>query len=564
MQHLPERFKRATATKRGKIITFTLLALVISGIAGGIFYWNLHKKQIIRGELEHALRKKTGGLYVLNYDSLRLDEIAGDLSVKNIRLVYDSAKFAAQLASGDAPPLLVQVTIPSLEVSGVKTPRALLENEILGKKIHIRDPEIEIIYTNAGKDSMRNIPTREVYEQILGNLTRIKVDTVEISNAVVTTRTMKTGKVNLSVKSMSLLLRDVAIDSIANEDSSRLLFSKNVNLRAASIWWPSADKLYHYSSDNIEIDSDARTVKAGNFSMIPQLGEAAFVNSFKFQKDRFDFLLKDIHLQSLDMTELFNERIIADSLYVGNAQFKIYRDNLKPHDTRSRVGKYPQQVLEKLPVDINVIHAWLPNCFVEYKERNPRSKQAGKIQFRNTSARLSNLTNMKNVIAKNNLLEADVTSRFLGKASFNVNWKFYLGDAKGKFKISGTLGPMGLKDANPVIVPLGPAKIEDGKLDKLEFKLAGNDYRIDGRVEMLYKDLKVSVLELDKGAKELDRKSLTSLVANFIIKNDNPVKDKEDPRVAEVAMDRDPQRSVFHLVWKAIFKGIKETAGIKK
>ena len=30
--------------------------------------------------------KKPGGLYILKYDTLRLDEVAGDLSVANLRL----------------------------------------------------------------------------------------------------------------------------------------------------------------------------------------------------------------------------------------------------------------------------------------------------------------------------------------------------------------------------------------------------------------------------------------------------------------------------------------------
>ena len=37
-------------------------------------------------------------------------------------------------------------------------------------------------------------PTKEVYEQVLGDLNMIKVDTVEISGAQIITRNMKTGK----------------------------------------------------------------------------------------------------------------------------------------------------------------------------------------------------------------------------------------------------------------------------------------------------------------------------------------------------------------------------------
>jgi hypothetical protein len=86
---------------------------------------------------------------------------------------------------------------------------------------------------------------------------------------------------------------------------------------------------------------------------------------------------------------------------------------------------------------------------------------------------------------------------------------------------------------------------------------------MDGTVKMLYEDLKVALLEKDKGATELDKKSLMSFLANFVIKNDNP-RGNEDPRIAQVHWERDPNRSLFNLCWKSLFKGIKETVGVKK
>ena len=81
---------------------------------------------------------------------------------------------------------------------------------------------------------------------------------------------------------------------------------------------------------------------------------------------------------------------------------------------------------------------------------------------------------------------------------------------------------------------------------------------------MLYDDLKISVPERDKESKELDKKPLATIAANIIIKNSNPKRKDDKPRVIAVQMDRNTNRSIFYLVWKSLFKGIKETAGIKK
>src|SRR5258705_6146281 len=110
---------------------------------------------------------------------------------------------------------------------------------------------------------------------------------------------------------------------------------------------------------------------------------------------------------------------------------------------------------------------------------------------------------------------------------------------------------------------MGPATIKTGMINGTEFNLQGHDYGMDGTVKFLYEDLRVTMLEKDKGAKELDKKSLQTFIANVAIKNSNPKKN-QDVRVAQVHFDRDMNRSIFHLSWKTLFKGLRQTAGLRQ
>jgi hypothetical protein len=185
------------------------------------------------------------------------------------------------------------------------------------------------------------------------------------------------------------------------------------------------------------------------------------------------------------------------------------------------------------------------------------------VQFYNVQAAINNFTNDKKAIADNNVMTADITTSFLNKTPLKTHWVLYILHPKGRFNVKGSMGPISAAELNPLTEPMGPATIKDGKINSLEFDLEGNDYGMDGMVKMLYQDLKVSMLEKDKGSKEMDKKFLTSFVANLIIKNDNP-KNNDAPRVMQVHFDRDTNRSIFHLLWKTIFKGVRETVGIKK
>ncbi len=97
MRNLQNKFKKATATPKGKIIALSIFMVILIAIAGAIVYWNIYRKQIIRNELQRTIRDKSKGLYKIHYDKLTLDEVGGNLSVLNVKLAYDSTRYIAFL-----------------------------------------------------------------------------------------------------------------------------------------------------------------------------------------------------------------------------------------------------------------------------------------------------------------------------------------------------------------------------------------------------------------------------------------------------------------------------------
>ena len=564
MQSLRRKIRKTASTPRGRIALLIISLLIVSAIAGGVVYWQVYRKQIIRERLESAIRDKTSGLYAVEYDKLTLDEVAGNLSVSNFTLLYDSLHYLRLAKEKNAPPSLLRVRIPAITVSGVKTPRALLSKEIVGKKLQLDGPEIEIIYTNAGQDSARNVPTREVYEQILGNLKLIHIDTLQIFNAKITTRSMRTNRENIRMEGMSVQLTGVSVDSAGWADTSRILFAKELALSCSKLSLASANRLYNFSADSVQTNSTNRQITVSQFRIDPTLAEDAFVRSLPTQDDRFDFNIRGIDFRHIDIRRLLDERIEADSLVVRSATFKIYRDLGIVRDRKNRVGTYPHQALARLSMPVNIRRMIIGNAFVEYKERSASTRKAGKVQFYQTRAVIANITNDKQVVQRDRLMRADISTSFLNQASLQLVWSFYLFHPQGRFDIKGEMGSIDATMLNVLAEPMGPARIEEGKVNSLQMNLAGNDYSMSGTVRLLYDNLKVSLLEKDDETKKLEKKKLASLAANLVIKNNNPSGKKDDPRVARVTNERNTNRSIFHLSWKTLFKGIKETAGINK
>jgi hypothetical protein len=179
---------------------------------------------------------------------------------------------------------------------------------------------------------------------------------------------------------------------------------------------------------------------------------------FPQQDDRFDFSFSNIQLQNINLLQLFEENIIADSMLIGSASFKIYRDLIIPRDKKNRVGYYPQQVIQRIPVSFLVKKVIVSNSFLEYKERNHITRQSGKVQFYNVYGGISNFTNEKEAIAVNNIMTADLNARFLNKTPMKVTWVFYLLNPKGRFDLKGSMGPIDATLLNPLTEPYGTSQ----------------------------------------------------------------------------------------------------------
>ena len=556
MEVIARNDKKAIRRRKVKIILLSISFILIALVGFGFWYWSTNKNVIIEKELAKAITKNNEGFYKINYDDMKVDEGTGSLSVTNMKVSYDSLEYVRKKL-----PMLFTINIPEIHVVGVKTKKALLDKEIVGRKLEIKSPVIDLEYTYKGKDSARNVPTDEIYREVLSNLDLIQIDSVLITNARIRTSNKRTGKVIIDVSDIDLSLMDLKVDSLSLKDSSRLLFSKSMTINVAKIGWPSPDKLYNYQAENIELRSSTGNLSIGQVSVIPRLGENEFVNAIPTQDDRLNFSLNNVVFAGLEIQRLPDEYLKAETMTIGRSSFKIYRDLARPRDKKNRVGQYPHQVMDDIPMRFNIRKVNIRNSFIEYKERNHITRQSGKVQFYNVNGTITNFTNDKR--SANKVMKAVVSSSFLNKTSLKTNWTFYLFHPKGRFDVAGTLGSIDGQELNALAEPMGPATIEEGHFNGMTFNLQGNDYSMDGNVKMLYENLDVAILEKDKGATETDKKFLTSLIANFAIKNSNP-KGDDEVRVQQVHLSRDVNRSLFNLCWKTIFKGIQGTVGIRQ
>ncbi|MEO8569578.1 MAG: hypothetical protein ABI419_10585, partial [Ginsengibacter sp.] len=321
---------------------------------------------------------------------------------------------------------------------------------------------------------------------------------------------------------IAIKINEVKADEIMQVQKHPLDFSNEAEISCSSIKLKSEDGNYNFLYQNIVINTLRKQLDIGSYTIRPTYGEREFANRQHYQNDRYDVVLKGISLEGIHMKDLIDKKLIASALVVNSVSAKIYRDLQKPLQDKNKVGNYPSQMVAKIDIPVNILKATLSNAYIEYKEREALSDSTGVIKFTGATFNIANITNAPEAIQKDNTMKISFKAKALGTIPINGSFTFFLKDTSGKFIAAGNISSFDAHLLNEISVPMALMRINTGTINSLEFNFKGDNYGAGGKMVMKYSDLKVDVLKRDEKSGGVKKKGLTSLLANIIVKNDNP------------------------------------------
>lgn len=540
---------------------YILSGILLIILTTGFFIWRNYKYRLVNKKLDNLVTGKSKGLYQLSYEHLVIDEALGNISAENVELIPDSIMYQELNQQKKAPGSLFYIRIPKLDISGVKTPKALLNKEISAHIIRIQNAEIEIRMGRSGKNKQtgfESILASEQYRQLLGKLNSITADSVVLENARLTLVDMESKNIRCKAEGLSIRFAGIAIDSVIQNDSSRMLFSNDQAIHCNLVELPSKDKVYDFKISGLDYNSQTSQFRTEEIRVIPLLSETAFVSANKFAKDRFNIAIGHMDVIHLDRQALLRQKFVADSLILTNASIRVFRDKSVPHDSVDRTDSYPQQAIMRLSLPVYLKKIIVRNSYIEYKEKNDKSDSSGKVSFFHVNATIKNVTNIKDSIAIDRQMRLHFESSFLNAAPFMANINMRLNDRKGTFQLDAKLGEIDAVLLNPLLKPMALAELEKGKITGLQYHMDATNTQARGKLLFKYDDLKVKLLKKDDAKNKYKTKFFPTLAAGVVLKRSNPQNDKM--RVGNVDYKRDIHRSIFNLMWKSLFAGIKQVA----
>lgn len=545
-----------------RYITFIGVAFITVVIAS-LLYLKFRKlddfEPQIKVKLQKLVHDASKGLYRLDVEKINADIVGSKVILSNVNLSYDSLVYEQLRASKQAPADVFKIHLNSLALDGI-TPEDLIRK----KNVHlnillIEKPLVQVYHHRLGyerpkkESSIYDVVHREVGSFALNSLDLQHVEFIYHNVA---------SKVQTSFKDLIVSLKDILIDSKTQSDTSRFMYAKDATLSLKDFKHKTADSLYNFKLDSITILAAKNEVNIQRLRMEPRVSKANYPKVLKFRKDRYDILIQHLVLENINWWALLaDEGIFMDHAFLSKGKFEVYSDRTMPGD-KNKVVKYPHQQLFKsdLPIGIKKIDA--ANLDITFIERSPETMKTGQLDFVNTAANLTNVTNIPSWIKKDEIFRIDATTRFMNEGKLKTGFRFNLKRQKeGVFSVYSDLGPMSGLRLNKATIGLAAVEIKQADIGHLKVDMNGNYVDARGKILIIYSDLKVDVLKKDDKGGFKKRGLITFIANNFKIHQQNPEKGEKAVPV-DAYYKRPPEKSFFALIWKTIFAGVKESAGM--
>ncbi|MCX6287907.1 MAG: hypothetical protein NTY96_12410 [Bacteroidetes bacterium] len=492
--------------------------------------------------------------YEVRCDNISLNSYPLDIEAKGVSIVP-----LMHIKRKTQDGAIIQAKIPRLSINDFYFDKALFERKWIIRSIVINNPEADVsLYSRKDKQAGK-IPLALSYNQAVGSFS---VDSILIKNARAKLHLHDNSSVkDYSVDDLQVSVMAFLLDSMNRDGKAGvpLFNAADISVSAKGRSFILKDSFYTLGFTKVSLSTGKKNMIIDSLSIIPNYPGDEFYKKLGYQMDIFSVSVPRIELFSLELGKLISQKsLYAKTVIVTNPHIETYRDK---RIKRIRPGKryLLQAQIRKIPIPLTIDTVILRNGYTRYEEQT--GNEPGRIFFDRMNASLLNLSNDTAVLKKNRIMSLDGTSRFMGKGRLSGHYRFDMINPRDSVWWIGTIDSVDLKDINPMLTKVMPAKISHGFVDKAKLSLVlANDATAVGSIELYYRDLYVELSLIEEGSfKKLKNELITDL-ANLFLPDENP--DYHGKlRKGIIYFNRDTTKGFFNYVWKSTLSGLKSSVG---
>lgn len=492
-------------------------------------------------------------MYHIKARDVTIDLPGREVIISDFELIPDTPHLMKLKKDLNLPDVLLKIKIARMKLTGIGWARLLTDKVLSCDSILVDDPVVRIQKTDTaaqGPDDKKTTDSK--FQAILVSKILVKNPDIGFSG-------QGPKGPSFEAKGGTISLTDWRFDLNQPGDSTRLFYATHTAFQLNTFRVHHKDALYRIGSGAISFDSKNSSIQISDLQVKPAISKAAFYKLSGFQKEIYEAVFPSVELTQVDWRRLiYHQELIAGRGRISNATLGIYMDRIPPPNPENKNGKFPHQMLMKLKLPVYIPVIEVHNGQFAYTEKNHKTKQEGVVSMHTINGTIRHLTNIHTQIRRDSVCSIQLKGIFKG-SNIDALFRFMLNSRNGSFSVDGGLSRMDGKQLNTITRPLALAEVRELDLDKVSFHIDGNQAGAKADMTMLYKNLKVNLLEVEDDG--LDKKDFMSFLANHLLTyHANPMPGKEVRKV-HVTARRDDKKSFFNLIWKTIFTGVLQTAG---
>jgi hypothetical protein len=253
-------------------------------------------------------------LYLLQADEVGFSLMGSRLFGKGLVLTpnFKGEAFASSKAGS-----FYQVFLPKFSIDGIDLFKAILHREIIIQAVEVADLSVKLFRHKTGssiphpkpktRTAHPNISVANLYTIIQGKLTEVNIDTVLMRDASFHYfPSVKSNRPELRVDRADLLIEGFMLDSLAHLDTTKILYSEEIDFDLEGFTLTLEDKLHDLSAQKVKISTHADQIEILNTLLVPT--KYPDTNQTYKSNSYYHMLFPEVLLEKINIRKMFNTR----------------------------------------------------------------------------------------------------------------------------------------------------------------------------------------------------------------------------------------------------------------
>ncbi len=504
-------------------VRFTLIFMLLLVVSYfGVHHW-------AKSRIEGAIKSKIPASWMITYDDLEFNLLAGDIEFKNLSM---------HLQDSSAVHSYFDLRTKELLIKDVSYSELIEENTLKFKRFELDDPSILLKPYARVPDSLRPAPTPHQ---------KLKVTLGELL--------IKDGKIGYFSKASDTIgtwvsrfdLRMNAIATIDTKGEGMLPFEfGDFEMELDSLTQPlgAFEKLL---IEQVKIGKDSLHFK--NLYLATKVDTKAFSKLLDKERDHFNLYIPEMKILHMGIQKESERMTVAlPHLKIQQPSLQVYRDKLLPDDFSTKT--FFSEKFRNLPFTLKLDSLEVVDADIKYTEKDQYTTEGGHIEFLKMNL---NAAHLGNGYPEGTHAKIEGNGLFMNTAPITFHWEFDPLSINDTFTFSAEVDRLPASDIN-ALTANNMNVLFDGQINRCFFSINGNNYHSRYNFNIKYEDLTVDILNRKKGKSHW----LGTKLANLLLKKNSKTK-MGNIRQHSGDITRIQHKGFFNYLWRNVEDGLIHT-----